>query len=138
MSVIVHTALICDPLPKPRPRAQVRQKRDGSAFAHIYTPSNGWREMEKAIGMQLLAAGVRRPELGDVEVALKFFTATATRGDIDNLAKLVLDAMNGVVWKDDKQITALYCEVHERDRHPRTEIFVRHAAGTQTYLSEVV
>lgn len=30
------------------------------------------------------------------------------RGDIDNYAKLVLDALNGRAWLDDKQINALY------------------------------
>ena len=29
--------------------------------------------------------------------------------DIDNLAKFVLDAMNGVFYKDDKQICQLHC-----------------------------
>lgn len=27
--------------------------------------------------------------------------------DVDNIAKIVLDALNGVAWKDDKQVTAL-------------------------------
>jgi Holliday junction resolvase RusA-like endonuclease len=31
------------------------------------------------------------------------------QGDIDNLAKVVLDGMNGVIYKDDSQITCLHC-----------------------------
>ena len=31
------------------------------------------------------------------------------RPDLDNLAKSVLDGMNGVVFKDDSQITSLHC-----------------------------
>jgi Holliday junction resolvase RusA-like endonuclease len=31
-------------------------------------------------------------------------------GDIDNYAKSVLDALNGVAYKDDKQIVVLYLE----------------------------
>lgn len=30
-----------------------------------------------------------------------------TKPDIDNVAKLVMDALNGVAWHDDKQIVAL-------------------------------
>jgi Holliday junction resolvase RusA-like endonuclease len=32
------------------------------------------------------------------------------RGDIDNYAKSVLDALNGVAYKDDRQIVCLYLE----------------------------
>lgn len=44
--------------------------------------------------------------------------------DLDNCAKLVLDAINGVVWRDDKQVAALtitkqYAEI------PRTEVAVQ-------------
>jgi crossover junction endodeoxyribonuclease RusA len=36
------------------------------------------------------------------------FVATDRRGrDIDNLAKLVLDALNGLAWKDDQQVDEL-------------------------------
>jgi len=31
------------------------------------------------------------------------------RPDLDNLAKSVLDGMNGIVFKDDSQITSLHC-----------------------------
>ena len=31
------------------------------------------------------------------------------KGDIDNLAKFVLDSLNGVVYVDDKQIVSLSC-----------------------------
>lgn len=31
-------------------------------------------------------------------------------GDIDNLAKACLDAMNGIIYKDDCQITSLHCK----------------------------
>lgn len=32
------------------------------------------------------------------------------RGDIDNYAKLILDALNGVAWRDDRQIVRLTVE----------------------------
>lgn len=32
------------------------------------------------------------------------------RPDIDNLVKFVLDAINGVIWKDDAQVTELYAQ----------------------------
>ena len=32
------------------------------------------------------------------------------RGDIDNYAKAVLDALNKIAYKDDKQVVSLYVE----------------------------
>lgn len=36
--------------------------------------------------------------------------------DVDNVAKLVLDALNGVAWADDTQITTLTVQKFPRDR----------------------
>lgn len=34
----------------------------------------------------------------------------AGKPDIDNVAKAVLDALNGVAYEDDKQVVILHCE----------------------------
>lgn len=44
------------------------------------------------------------------------YSYRAVRPDVDNLAKLVLDAMNGVVYIDDSQICSLKCEKLYGDR----------------------
>lgn len=36
--------------------------------------------------------------------------------DVDNVAKLVLDALNGVAWADDTQVTTLTVQKFPRDR----------------------
>lgn len=36
--------------------------------------------------------------------------------DIDNIAKLVMDALNGVAWADDSQVTSLICQKCIRER----------------------
>ena len=38
------------------------------------------------------------------------FTKSRLTGDIDNYAKSILDALNGVAYTDDKQIVCLYLE----------------------------
>jgi len=61
-----------------------------------------------------------------VEIYRDFKSATTPRfGDIDNLAKIILDAINetGAVWKDDRLITKL--EVLKATApEPRVEISV--------------
>ena len=45
--------------------------------------------------------------------------------DIDNLEKLVFDALNGVLYKDDSQIIETYCRKQwAYDGEPRTEIII--------------
>ncbi len=36
--------------------------------------------------------------------------------DVDNIAKLIMDALNGVAYRDDKQVTELYVHKHERQK----------------------
>ena len=43
------------------------------------------------------------------EACLKGSQRHVKRPDLDNLAKSVLDGMNGIVFKDDSQITSLHC-----------------------------
>jgi Holliday junction resolvase RusA-like endonuclease len=50
--------------------------------------------------------------------------AHVKKPDLDNLEKLVKDAMNGVFWLDDKQV----CQVTKRKiygTHPRTEVRIQ-------------
>ncbi len=42
------------------------------------------------------------------EACLSGIEKPAKKPDIDNLAKSVLDGMNGVIWKDDAQIVSLH------------------------------
>jgi Holliday junction resolvase RusA-like endonuclease len=42
---------------------------------------------------------------GKINVELQFFLPDKRRKDWDNLAKNVMDAMNGIVYKDDSQVT---------------------------------
>jgi Holliday junction resolvase RusA-like endonuclease len=53
--------------------------------------------------------------------------APLTKPDVDNYAKLVLDALNGVTWRDDSQITDLLVRKRYSAR-PRT-IVVIHSLG---------
>lgn len=64
-----------------------------------------------------------------VEIYRDFKSATTPRfGDIDNLAKIILDAINetGAVWKDDRLITELTI-VKATAPKPRVEIWIEEA-----------
>lgn len=110
------------PFGKQRPRATVR-----GGIARIYTPEKTVA-YEKAIGRIAAAAMAgRKPFEGPLSVSMRFRfeppkSTTKTRRarllageeayigvfDLDNLAKACADAMNGVVFVDDKQIVRLW------------------------------
>ena len=47
-----------------------------------------------------------------------------SRKDIDNLQKLIFDALNGIFWKDDSQICWVEAQKKYSDR-PRTNLVIR-------------
>ena len=55
-------------------------------------------------------------------VTLRFYRSDRRRVDSDNLAKHVLDAMNGILYDDDDQVVSLTIEKHIGQKRPRTEI----------------
>ena len=50
-------------------------------------------------------------------------------GDIDNYAKAVLDAMNGIVFDDDRYVRKLVAALLQDRENPRVEVVVEKMAG---------
>lgn len=111
-----------EPRGKGRPRATVR-----AGFARMYTDA-ATRKYEASIGIAAarVMAG-RAPLEGPLSVSLRVRLAPPKsmtkrqraavlsgeaayfgRIDCDNAAKAVLDGCNGIVWRDDVQITRLF------------------------------
>lgn len=99
--------LIMDPVAKGRPKF----RRGGVA----YTPAKT-ALAERDVKTCLL--GLRMPKIfGPVSVSIEFYlhrpkncrrTFPTVRPDLDNLAKLYLDAGNAILWHDDKDIIDLH------------------------------
>lgn len=81
-----------------------------------YLPAKSRRFLDDLAAL-VRAAFRRQPFENPLAVTLHFYrprTPTAKNfGDIDNLAKAVLDACNGVVWTDDRLITELHAFKHK-------------------------
>ena len=90
---------------KPKPKGRPRFARSG----HAFTPK-ATREYEQLLAWHMRFA-VGKPLGGNLAVLLIF--VTRSRADVDNLAKAVLDAGNGVLFVDDRQIKTL--EIHKID-----------------------
>lgn len=84
-----------------------------SEDAKIYKTTVGW----------LARAAVTEPLRGDVSVTLNWHRP-ARRGDLDNVAKVTLDALQGIVYDNDSQIVELHAYRHDDKDNPRMVVRV--------------
>lgn len=75
-------------------------------------------------------------------VYINFYLQGRKHGDIDNLAKAILDGMQGVAFKNDKQIKGLHMELffcNEEDcGSPRTEVILMRRKTANEYEGESI
>lgn len=134
---MIEFTIIGSPVPKGRPRAS---HKDGVFRVHTakktrnYEVSvaqiaaikmSGRKPVEGVVSVSLYAympIPVSKPKKWK-EAALRGDILPNTRPDIDNLAKSVLDAINGIVFKDDNQIADLSIKKFYSDR-PRMKVVV--------------
>lgn len=101
--------------PVPKARARTVASHGG---VRTFTPDATVRfeGLVRAHVFTQLGTGLRKLE-GPLEVTVIAYCASPKRsvagwegiptGDVDNYAKAVLDACNGLLWRDDRQITSL-------------------------------
>lgn len=112
------------PKPQPRPKAQVRRMGTRS-MAHIYTPSTGCKEWRDAVAAGCRLAFRDEPLTAGMRVRIVVYAPRPQRlcrklspegpvpmietgkGDADNYAKSVLDAIEGILFVNDAQVHTL-------------------------------
>jgi Holliday junction resolvase RusA-like endonuclease len=120
-----------------------------TTFAQMYTPKGGnyatWKRFASAVIRGARGRHHGFPIQSDpIAVRLLFvlplakaderktrhvprdWCRSALRGDVDNLAKGPLDAANGILWQDDRDVTTLQIEkvTAEQGEAPRVEMLV--------------
>ena len=104
--------------PRPKERPRVYSRVAVTPFATLKAEASikhAWRREHRGA----------KPFAGPVALRVRFARASALPCDLDNLVKLVADALNGLAWVDDRQIVALRAgKVVDRDE-PGTMIVVR-------------
>ena len=104
MAEPVRFTVLGDPVGKSRPRVTQRG---------TYTPAATRAHQVRVASAYHDAYPFRwdspptREDRKDWALAVTFHRETGHRRDLDNLAKLVMDALNGWVWWDDHQVSTL-------------------------------
>jgi crossover junction endodeoxyribonuclease RusA len=114
--LLAKFTVIGEPIAKARPRWTGR--------GQTYTP-RPTRDGEAHIqDCCFVADPTLRPKLGLIFLRVEFHMAGLGRADLDNMLKLVADALNGIAWHDDRQITRTHAEIFMFSDRPRTEVEV--------------
>jgi Holliday junction resolvase RusA-like endonuclease len=105
-----------DPRSKARPRV-VRGR--------TFTPKTTMEaEASVAAAASDALEGVDWDFTGPMRLDIDFYMKTARLTDCDNLAKLVMDAIQGLVFENDSQVSDLHVRRFNRADEPRTEVSV--------------
>jgi Holliday junction resolvase RusA-like endonuclease len=130
---------------KPEGALAIGRRRDGRRYLHHRDSSslNAWRraiarefgprikELEGAVGV-VATFYVARPKghygtgrnAGQLRKSAPAYPTTRSGGDVDKLARAVLDALAGVAYRDDSQVTSLYLRKCYAEGPIRAEIGV--------------
>lgn len=116
-----------DPIPKGRPRffrKRGKGKKGGAGGVATFTPKrtlDAEKSLREFAQWRMRGEGLD-PFEGPLRVRLAFSRATKRRCDLDNLCKLVLDALNTVAFVDDSQIVEMHATKDHDRTHPRTVV----------------
>jgi Holliday junction resolvase RusA-like endonuclease len=114
--MVAHCVYLGEPQSKHRPRF---------GNGHVYTPT-ATKLAQQAIGYAVKGAMKKKQvdEWSAFGVRLVFYVKDEQRKDVDNMTKLVFDALTKIVWHDDSQVKELMAwKLPDKDA-PRTDILV--------------
>lgn len=130
------------PVGKGRPRARI-MTANGKQFVHLYTDKETVDTEKVVAQLARLVMGPRNPFSGplvmellvhhpipaswskkDRQAALDGETACMAKPDLDNVVKLVLDALNKIVYTDDKQVVGILAR-KQYGMDPRVEVKIK-------------
>jgi Holliday junction resolvase RusA-like endonuclease len=79
------------------------------------------RQFKKSVATEVQSQFPRKPFLHSVAVTIKTYRPRKA-GDVDSILKIVLDALNKVVYLDDEQVNELHVYRTEDKNYPRVEL----------------
>lgn len=126
------------PVPKGRARAAITNR------GGVYTTTPTRTRQYEALIAEATAEQYPydAPITSELIAYVNFYLPSRKHGDIDNLAKAILDGMQGVAFKNDKQIKGLHLELYfcneESCGNPRTEVILMRRKATSEYEGESI
>lgn len=137
---MIHFVVPGEPMGQPRHRSRVVEPKEGKPFVQNYTPTKATKR-QRLVGLVASKEMVgREPMAGPIGCKIVCYFALpksaervrnppeeswqSSKPDCDNLGKLILDACNGIVYRDDAQVSSLLIIKRRcaQGDEPRTEV----------------
>lgn len=83
------------------PKARPRLGRNGN----VYTPRRT-KQYEELVGWKAKEV-IKQPFEGSISLQIRVYVRRNVFPDLDNIAKSVMDGLNGAAYKDDRQVSCL-------------------------------
>ena len=94
------------------------------SYPHMYMTADGKATKESYIWQTKVQwkKGVLK---GDIKLDIKLYFQDKRRRDWDNYHKIAMDALEGIVFEDDRQIQDVHVRKYLDKDNPRIEIYVK-------------
>jgi hypothetical protein len=86
--------------------------------------THGLRSCQEPIATVLRARCLTVDRDNRFGVDCEFWASTRQRCDVDNMAKVILDAATGIVWEDDSQVLELHARLHRSAKAARIKVTI--------------
>lgn len=101
-------------LPYP-PSANRYWRTNGSGRVYVSDEAEDYKSEVGLIARRTI------PASGDVSISIRIFRPQRS-GDLDNRLKVLIDALKGIAYFDDKQITEIHAYRFDDKKDPRVEV----------------
>ena len=81
-----------------------------------------YRDAKRDLGLEILAGWQNETMLGDVTLNILQYFGDKRKRDVDGAIKIIMDAMEGIVYENDNQVTELHVYKEIDKENPRTVI----------------
>jgi crossover junction endodeoxyribonuclease RusA len=81
------------------------------------------RSYKQGVKLRALTEGLRKPLSGPVVASVAVYRKQR-RGDLDNFLKVLLDALKGIAFEDDSQVSEIHASRFEDPSNPRVVVTI--------------